>query len=421
MSDIERLTDAELVAAYLAGDRGAFAGIYDRYADRIFSHHLTMLGERADAADATHNVFMEASRRMDQMESPEELWPWLFAISRNEAQSRGDPGGVTPEEDMSEALTDGPDLAVVPAPIALRPRVLDKVDRGPGASSTIPSRPTPEWMKLGVFAVVALIVGLIGFAVSAQVERLEPLPAVPVVEGPPLADDSTTTTSTSSTQPGSTSTTAAASTTTTAPGAPAALEVSTDTVDLGGDATGGAFDLANTGGRPDEWTLVSSSDAIAVSAGSGEIGGGETVTIDVSLNRDEIEEGEISETLTITWSGGEIPISVVGSHEANPIIHNPQASPPSLEVAGSPECPNDQTTITARVRDASPLDSVVVRWSADGGGETETPMEAVGNDMFEAVIGPFTAVRTATVRIVAFDDRGNAGGATTQVAVVACP
>jgi hypothetical protein len=48
-------------------------------------------------------------------------------------------------------------------------------------------------------------------------------------------------------------------------------------------------------------------------------------------------------------------------------------------------------------------------------------MAPAGEDMFEAVIGPFTVVTTTDVRIVAFDERGNAGGATTQVAVVECP
>jgi hypothetical protein len=48
-------------------------------------------------------------------------------------------------------------------------------------------------------------------------------------------------------------------------------------------------------------------------------------------------------------------------------------------------------------------------------------MESVGNDMFEAVIGPFTTVQTAEARIVAFDDRGNAGGASASVTVNACP
>lgn len=421
MSDIERLTVTELVAAYRAGNRGAFAGIYDRYADRIFSYNVTVLRDREDAADATHDAFIEAATRMDQLQRPEQLRPWLFAIARNEAHARGrHRSRMRPEKDLSEPLDD-PDLVVIPAPAALRPRVLDKVDEGVGAVPA-PSLP-PEWIRIGIFAAVALVVGLIGLAVSAQFDPLPAPSTLPVAEGPVAGGDSTTTTgATATTAPSSTSTTAAGPpTSTTAAGGPAAIGASTDTVNFGGDGTVAEFDLTNTGGRTGEWTLVSSTDAIAVSVGSGEVGAGDTVTIDLSLNRDEIEEGEIAETLTVTWAGGQIPISVVGTHEANPVIHNPQASPPSVDVSGSPDCLNTQTTISARVRDASPLESVIVRWSPGSGPERETPMGPIGNDMFEAVIGPFTAVQTASVRVVAFDDRGNAGGANIPVAVVACP
>lgn len=551
MSDIARLTETQLVAAHLAGDREAFAGIYDRFGDRIFSYCLTMLRDREDAADATHDTLIEAATRMDQLESPEKLRPWLFAIARNEAHTRGrERTRVTPEEDLSGTLIHEPDLAlgakraeleglvwaaadglgkrdqelmalhlteglegedlaramgveishlhvmvsrmkdrvekalgalliarmgnedcdqlqrilgdwdghfsmdvrsgvtrhvegcetckerrsfllapanvlpsimIFPAPAALRARVLDKVDKGVGAGAPESSRPSPEWQKLGVFAAVAVVVGLIGLAVSAQFEPLQPPATLPVAEGPTVAGETTSTTSTtvaSSTTTGGSGT----ATSTTAPVGPPAIEVSTDTVNFGGDGTVGGFDVTNTGARPGTWSLASSSNAITVSATEGELGAGETVTVDLSLDREQIEEGDIAETLTVTWSGGQTPISVVGSNEGNPIIHNPQASPPSVEVSGDSACSSTQSTISARIRDASPLESVVVRWSPDGGSnERETPMTPLGNDMFEGVVGPFTAVHTATVRIVAVDDRGNAGGASTQVAVVACP
>ncbi len=553
MSDIESLTDAQLVTAYLAGDRGAFAGIYDRYADRLFSDNLTMLRDREDAADATHDTFIKAATRMDQLDSPDKLRPWLFAISRNEAHARGrQRSRTTPQDDLSETLVIEPDLAldakraelrelvwaaaagleerdrqllglhlteglegedlaramgvetshvhvmvsrmkdrvekalgalliarlgseecdqlesilgdwdgtfdmdvrsritrhvescdicrkqrafllapanvlpgimVVPAPVALRARVLSKVDKGVGsaAASSSSSGVSPEWMKLGVFAVVALVVGLIGLAVSAQFEPLEPPPTAPVVEAPPIAGDPTTTTTSSSIASSSTTTPPDDSTTTTTAPAPAELAVSTDTVNFGGDGTVGSFELTNTGGRPGSWSLATSSDAIAVSATEGEVGPGDTISIDLTLDRNLIEEGDISETITVTWSEGQISIAVVGANEGNPILHNPQASPPSVEVSGDSACSNLQSTISVRVRDASPLESVVVRWSPDGSSEQETAMSPVGNDMFEGVVGPFTSVHTATVRIVAIDEHGNAGGATTQVAVVACP
>lgn len=269
-----------------------------------------------------------------------------------------------------------------------------------------------------MFVVVTVIVGLIGLAVSARFDPLDP----PTNGVPPGAVAATTTTTT--TAPGSATTTSGESTSTTVSSdttLPGSLSVSAESVDFGADGIGGEFEIINDGGGPAGWSLEASTDAISLSSGEGETAGGESTAIELSLNREEIEEGDLAETVTLTWEGGQIEIAVVATHEDNPIIHNPQASPSSVEVSGDQECTDTQTTVSARIRDTSPLESVVVRWSPDGGGEQEKEMTAVGNDMFEAVIGPFTVERSATVRIVAFDERGNAGGANTTVNVVACP
>jgi hypothetical protein len=48
-------------------------------------------------------------------------------------------------------------------------------------------------------------------------------------------------------------------------------------------------------------------------------------------------------------------------------------------------------------------------------------MIPVGNDIYEGVIGPFTIAQSAAVKVVAIDERGNAGGASITVGVIACP
>lgn len=269
-----------------------------------------------------------------------------------------------------------------------------------------------------MFVVVTVVVGLIGVAVSARFEPLDP----PSGGARPGAVGVTTTTTTT---PDAAATTAGESTTTTtAPSdatPPGSLSVSAESVDFGAEGIAGQFEIINDGGGAAGWSLESSSDAISLSSVEGETAGGESTVIDLSLDREEIEEGELAETVTLTWEGGQIEIAVAATHEDNPIIHNPQASPSSVEVSGDEECTNTKTTVSARIRDTSPLESVVVRWSPDGGSQQETAMTGVGNDMFEAVVGPFTVEQSATVRIVAFDERGNAGGATTTINVVACP
>jgi RNA polymerase sigma factor (sigma-70 family) len=80
--------DAGLVRGYLAGDRSALAGIYDRYSAGLYDTAAAMLRDRHEAADAMQDVFLIAAERMAQLREPERLKPWLFAILRNEVYRR---------------------------------------------------------------------------------------------------------------------------------------------------------------------------------------------------------------------------------------------------------------------------------------------------------------------------------------------
>ena len=63
-------TDADLARAAAAGDRAAFAGIYDRYADRLHDFCVGMLRDRDDAADCVQDVFCTAATRLGQLREP---------------------------------------------------------------------------------------------------------------------------------------------------------------------------------------------------------------------------------------------------------------------------------------------------------------------------------------------------------------
>ena len=79
------VTDAELACAAAAGDRHAFARIYDRYADRLFNFCIGMLADRDAAADCVQEVFCTAAAGLGQLHEPDKLRPWLYGIARNEA------------------------------------------------------------------------------------------------------------------------------------------------------------------------------------------------------------------------------------------------------------------------------------------------------------------------------------------------
>ena len=81
-------TDAELVTSFLSGDRGALAGIYDRYAAGLYDTAAAMLSDRHDAADMVQDVFCIAAERLGQLRDPDRLKPWLYAVLRNEVYRR---------------------------------------------------------------------------------------------------------------------------------------------------------------------------------------------------------------------------------------------------------------------------------------------------------------------------------------------
>jgi RNA polymerase sigma factor (sigma-70 family) len=80
--------DAQLVAGVLAGDREAFAAVYDRYGDRLFDFAHSMLRQREDAEDAVADSFVLVAERLGQLRDPDRLRPWLYAIVRSECCRR---------------------------------------------------------------------------------------------------------------------------------------------------------------------------------------------------------------------------------------------------------------------------------------------------------------------------------------------
>lgn len=101
------LSDAELVAAHLAGDRTALAAIYDRYSAGLYDTAAAMLSDRHDAADMVQDVFCIAAERLGQLRDPERLKPWLYAVLRNEVYRRTKRRRrTTPTDFQSETVPD---------------------------------------------------------------------------------------------------------------------------------------------------------------------------------------------------------------------------------------------------------------------------------------------------------------------------
>lgn len=83
----EALRDSLVESRWLdnlaGGDPNALAAIYDLYGERIFRYAYRMLGNRADAEDATAETFLRVLRRSGELRSDSAFRTWLFRIARN--------------------------------------------------------------------------------------------------------------------------------------------------------------------------------------------------------------------------------------------------------------------------------------------------------------------------------------------------
>jgi RNA polymerase sigma factor (sigma-70 family) len=127
-----RNTDAELVSGSIAGDRAAFAQIYDRYADRLHDFCVGMLRDRDGAADCVQDTFCLAAPRLPQLRDPDKLRPWLYSIARSEALRRlRERRRETPSDELPDVQSDdaGPDT------LAARNELADLIAEAAGGLS----------------------------------------------------------------------------------------------------------------------------------------------------------------------------------------------------------------------------------------------------------------------------------------------
>ncbi len=76
--------DRALLQAAVAGDRGAWAALFERYAAVVHGIVLCHAGP-AEAEDTTQDVFVTAYRRRASVRDPKTLPAWLCAIARHRA------------------------------------------------------------------------------------------------------------------------------------------------------------------------------------------------------------------------------------------------------------------------------------------------------------------------------------------------
>jgi RNA polymerase sigma-70 factor (ECF subfamily) len=81
-------TDAELVAASLAGDPSAFDTLVERHRRNVYHVCYRFVGNHEDASDLTQDVFLRAFRALRRFKGQSSVGTWLYRIAVNVSLNR---------------------------------------------------------------------------------------------------------------------------------------------------------------------------------------------------------------------------------------------------------------------------------------------------------------------------------------------
>lgn len=77
------MSDEELMAAYVGGDRSAFAELFSRYGPRLQRLMQRDMSRAEDAHDLVQQTFLQLHRARNDFRVGAKLRPWLFTIALN--------------------------------------------------------------------------------------------------------------------------------------------------------------------------------------------------------------------------------------------------------------------------------------------------------------------------------------------------
>lgn len=117
MPSIEVISDAELVAACLAGDRAAFGRIVERYQRLLCSLAYSATGQLSQSEDLAQEAFVDAWRQLGALREPEKLRSWLCGILRHKVGRLRRADGREPVR-QAETLEVAGELASTEMPVA---------------------------------------------------------------------------------------------------------------------------------------------------------------------------------------------------------------------------------------------------------------------------------------------------------------
>ena len=110
------MTDLQLVARCLAGDRSAERALYDAHVDRVYRLTFRLAGESDLAQDFTQETFIRAFDRLSQYRGDASLATWLHTIATS--VSLNGMRSVTRLRSRASSIDDVPELEATGSRVA---------------------------------------------------------------------------------------------------------------------------------------------------------------------------------------------------------------------------------------------------------------------------------------------------------------
>ena len=99
---MEQSEDRVLIEAVLGGDKQAYAGIVDRYKNKLYGLFRKMGLSEADAQDLTQETLIRAYRKLDSQNPWQSFSGWLHTIAVNLYRDRGRRKIPIPQEEAAD-------------------------------------------------------------------------------------------------------------------------------------------------------------------------------------------------------------------------------------------------------------------------------------------------------------------------------
>ena len=118
--DYGALSDEDLALRFHAGHMSAFEALLDRHSRSIYNFSLRMLGDPADAEDATQQTLIQAFETLPTARPGASLRPWFFQVARNKCidmmrKRRTIPLSSLERDDSDTPALDPSDTAPLPS------------------------------------------------------------------------------------------------------------------------------------------------------------------------------------------------------------------------------------------------------------------------------------------------------------------